>query len=205
MRLARSAFHGLAAQVADDRSTLPFHRPRIAFRDIARATDSRTCIAALVPPETILTNKAPYLFRRDGDASAEAFLLGVLSSIPLDWYARRYVELGMNLHIFNGLPVPAYDHESARCARVVEVSARLAAVDAPFGDWAAEVGVPVGSVTSSVMKDDLIAELDALVALLYRLTEEQVTHVFSTFHRGWDYQTRLAAVLAHFRTWRSQA
>jgi hypothetical protein len=36
-------------------------RARVAFRDVTRATDSRTVIAALVPPRTFLTNKAPYL------------------------------------------------------------------------------------------------------------------------------------------------
>ncbi|WP_454728190.1 Eco57I restriction-modification methylase domain-containing protein [Cellulosimicrobium protaetiae] len=205
VRLTRSAFHGLTKEVADDTSTLPFHRPRIAFRDIARATDSRTVIAALVPGETALTNKAPYLLRREGSAGAEAFLLGALSSVPLDWYSRRYVELGMNLHIFNGLPVPVYLPEDAACARVVDIAGRLAAIDDRYGDWADEVGVPVGSVISAVMKEDLVAELDALVALRYGLTEEQLVHIFATFHRGWDYQPRLGAALAHFRTWRSKA
>ena len=37
-----------------------------------------------------------------------------------------------------------------------------------------EVGVPVGSVKSPAEKDDLIAELDALVSLFYELSEEQV-------------------------------
>ncbi|MGB4809933.1 MAG: hypothetical protein WBP39_10610, partial [Candidatus Phosphoribacter baldrii] len=102
IKLKSTACHGLSKEWADDRETLPMHRPRIAFRDIARSTDTRTMIAALVPPAVALTNKAPYLFRREGSASAEAYLLGVLSSIPLDWYARKYVEMGMNLHILNG-------------------------------------------------------------------------------------------------------
>ena len=46
-------------------------------------------------------------------------------------------------------------------------------------------------------KDDLIAELDAVVALLYGLERDDVEHVFETFHRGWDYQPGSAAVLDH--------
>jgi len=42
------------------------------------------------------------------------------------------------------------------------------------------------------------AELDALAAHLYELSRAQVEHIFATFHRGWDYQPRLDAVLAHF-------
>ncbi len=54
-------------------------------------------------------------------------------------------------------------------------------------------------------KDDLIAELDALVSLLYGLTEDQVEHVFATFHRGWNYEPRLDAVLKHYREWKGKA
>ena len=50
-------------------------------------------------------------------------------------------------------------------------------------------------------KDDLIAELDALVAHLYGLGRSDVEHIFATFHRGWDYGPRLAAVLAHYDRW----
>jgi hypothetical protein len=209
VRLARSAFYGLSAKVVADRATLPFHHPRIAFRDVTRSTDTRTCIAALIPPETICQNSAPFLLQPAGGTVEASFLLGVLCAIPLDWYSRRYVEIHMNLHIFNGLPIPTFDAESTTCARVVEVAGRLAAVDDRYADWAKEVGVPVGSVKVRADKDDLIAELDALVSLLYGLSETQVEHIFATFHRGWDeskpdYVARLAAVKKHFDAWKAK-
>jgi hypothetical protein len=80
---------------------------------------------------------------------------------------------------------------------VVEIAGRLAAVDDRFSDWAAAVGVPVGSV-SEKEKPLLEAELDALVAHLYGLSREHVIHIFETFHRGWDYQPRLTSVLEYF-------
>lgn len=204
-RLKRSAFYGLPAAEVADRDTLPFHHPRIAFRDVCRATDTRTCIAALIPARTVCQNSAPYLLQVDGGPDAAAYLLGVLSSIPLDWYSRRFVELHMNLHIFNGLPVPAYDAASALCAQLVQISARLAAVDDRFGSWARDVGVPEGSVSSPAEREGLIAELDALVSLLYGLNEDQLEHVFATFHRGWSHEQRLAAVLNHYREWKGRA
>lgn len=69
---------------------------------------------------------------------------------------------------------------------------------------AAEVGVPAGSVTDQETKDDLIAELDAVVGHLYGRSREDMEHVFETFHRGWDYRPRLAAVLAHYDRWASR-
>jgi len=205
IRLKRSAFHGQPQAWADDVETLPMRHPRIAFRDVTNATNTRTTIAALLPPGVAVVNSAPWLFKATGDRKAEAYLLGVLSSIPLDWYARKYVELHLNLHILNGLPVPVCDPESGLVTRVVEIAGQLAAVDERYEEWANDVGVPVGSVTTQSEKDDLIAELDALVSLLYGLTEDQVEHVFDTFHRGWNYRPRLEAVLEHYARWKGQA
>jgi hypothetical protein len=48
-------------------------------------------------------------------------------------------------------------------------------------------------------KRDMIEELDAVAAHLYGLSEGQLTHIFKTFHEGWDYEARLEATLRHFR------
>jgi hypothetical protein len=103
------------------------------------------------------------------------------------------------------MPVPRADPYHPWRERVVEVAGRLAAVDDRYADWASAVGVPVGSVTTQAEKDNLIAELDALAALLYGLDEDQLIHVFATFHRGWDYAPRLEAVREHYTRWKEQA
>ncbi len=193
-RQARSVFNGLGIE---DASQLPMRRARIAFRDVTNATNTRTTIACLVPPNVILVHKAPYLVRRQGSAGDEAYVLGVLSSIPFDWYARRLVELTMSFELLNSFPVPRPSAIDTRRLRIVEIAGRLAAKDERFAVWANEVGVPVGSVPSEDV-DQVLAELDALVAHLYGLSRKQVEHVFATFHRGWEYQSRLVAVLEHF-------
>src|SRR5690606_30308249 len=155
----------------------------------------------LVPGQTPLTNKAPYLFRRVGTAKSEAFLLGVLCSIPLDWYCRRYVEVGMNLTVLRGLPIPRPGLDDPLAKRVVEIAGTLAAVDGRYDSWAAEVGVKVAAAGPESRRTELMAELDAIVALLYGLTAGQLGVVFETFHRGWHYPPRLARVLAHYNDW----
>jgi hypothetical protein len=197
IRTRSSAFFGVSEAWAKSPETLPCMRPRVAFRDVTNATNTRTCIATLIPGEIVLTNKAPYLLRLDGTEADEAFLLGVLGSHVLDWYARRYVELCMNFKIFNGLPIPINGDDSLR-SQVTGLAGRLAAKDERFSDWARAVGVPVGSVKTPEQQADMEAELDALVSHLYGLSRDQVEHIFVTFHRGWDFKPRLEAVLAHF-------
>jgi hypothetical protein len=199
-RSARSAFSEFAASWVRDESTLPCFAPRLAFRDVTNRTNTRTVIAALVPGEVVITNQAPYLLWPEGSPRDEALLLGILSSMILDWYARRVVELHVNFHLFNSFPVPDVDVNADPMAdRVAAIAGRLAAVDERFVGWAAEVGVPVGSVSNDAEKQDLIAELDAAVALLYSLEESDLEVIYSTFHEGKDYSARHAAVLEHYR------
>ena len=127
-------------------------------------------------------------------------MLGVLSSMILDWYARRFVELHMNFHILNSLPVPdASPATDPVAARVAEITGRLAAVDDRFAEWAAAAGVPVGSANDEPTRSELIYELDACVARLYDLDETDLEVIYTTFRHGTDYSARHQAVLAHFR------
>ncbi len=183
-----------------DRSTLPCFAPRIAFRDVTNRTNQRTVIACLVPPRVFIGNQAPYLLWPHGDEKDQAFLLGVLCSIPLDWYARRFVETHVNYFVFNPLPVPRPDRNDPKWQRVVVLASRLACPDDRFSKWANSVGATCGPLELNE-KEDLIHELDAVVAHLYSLDEQQLVHVFDTFHEGWDYSERLDGVRRHFRAW----
>lgn len=197
---AKSPFSEFDREWIADAGTLPCRRPRIAFRDVTNRTNTRTVVAALVPGEIVLTNKAPYLLWPAGATSDEAFLLGVLSSMILDWFARCEVELSLNFFILNNFPIPDPGEGHPVRDRVVEIAGRLAAVDERYAEWAAAVGVPVGSANDPAVKADLICELDACVAHLYGLDEDDLAVIYDTFHEGKDYSARHAAVRKHFRS-----
>ncbi|MCY3976568.1 MAG: hypothetical protein OXG23_00585 [Chloroflexi bacterium] len=199
----RSAFYGLSSEWARDKDTYPAFTPRIAFRQITNRTNTRTIIAVLIPPHVVAQHGAQLFIVRDGDELDEAYLLGMLSSIPLDWYARRFVELNMDPHIVNALPIPRPTRDNPLWQRVVTLAGRLAAVDERYADWAAAVGVDYGPLDPAT-KDDMIFELDAVVAHLYGLDAEQLAHIFATFHVGWDYHERLRGVLGHFHKWETE-
>jgi hypothetical protein len=182
----------------EDLKTLAPLRPRIAFRDISRATDSRTVRCALLPPKTFVTNKAPTLMFPRGDEKDEAFLLGVLSSIPLDWYARRFVETNLNFFILNSFPIPRPKRDNTLWLRIVELAGRLACTDDRFHEWAAKINVECGPLNQSE-KEDKIYELDACVAHLFELSEPQLSHIYETFHIGWDYKPHMEKVLKYYR------
>ena len=110
----------------------------------------------------------------------------------------------MSIELVREFPIPPFKQGAVHSARVVIVAGRLAAVDERYDNWASDAGVAVGSVKSQLEKDDLIAELDALVSLLYGLSEDQVEHIFATFHRGWAYQARLDSVMTQYAAWKGK-
>lgn len=200
-RNRKSPFSEFDPRVLRDPKTLPCLRPRIAFRDVSRSTDSRTVRAALVPPEVFIVHLAPYLVWPRGDVRDVTYLLGVLSSLPLDWFARRFVETHLTFFVFNPLPIPRPPADHPLRLRAIELAARLACPDERFAAWAKEVGVACGPLAPDE-KEDMIHELDAVAAHLYGLSEKHLVHIFETFHEGWDYEVRLRATLKHFRDWK---
>lgn len=198
-RTSTSAFSLLPPAALMDETTLPCLHPRIAFRDVTRATDTRTVRVALVPPFRVLTHKAPWLLRVRGNVPHEAFLLGVLSSHPLDWYARRFVELGLPFDLLNGFPVPRLDAADSLFQRLVELVAGIyLRLDPVFEDWAkaATEGRQPADVEFAEAQD----RVDAVAAAAFGLERKDVVHVFETFHEGWDPRERLDRVLAYYES-----
>lgn len=153
-------------------------RARVAFRDVTRATDSRTVRACLVPPETFLLNSAPYLAFAAGGDMARAASLGVLNSLPFDWQARRFVETHLNFFVLEGLVVP--DTGDDDYAEVAGCSARLSCVDERFAPFADSTGVQVGPLDDDE-RDRLRVEIDARVARAWGLSGNDVEVMLDDF------------------------
>ncbi|MGE0419920.1 MAG: DNA methyltransferase, partial [Acetobacteraceae bacterium] len=99
----------------DDLATKPLVRaaaahPRLAFRDIARATDQRCVIAALLPPctvagHTVTIEKNP----AHRPLQAALLLCAVMNSFVFDWLARLKTATHLSLYLLDHLPMPPLD------------------------------------------------------------------------------------------------
>ncbi len=158
--------------------SLPYHFERIAFRAVTNRTNSRTAIGCLVPRRTPLTDRAPFMSFYLWDSLEQSFVLGVFNSIPFDWQARRSVETTLNYFILNGLTFPPPGNTPWQ--RIGELAARLSCVDERFAGFAAEAGVEWGPLTNA-QRSDMRAEIDALAAHAYGLTEDELRFIFTDF------------------------
>jgi hypothetical protein len=183
----------------DDGQLLDYQAYRLGFRDIARNTDTRTMICAIIPP-AFHGNKLPTVkvFDEVGnrliDSASQLFLCAVWNSFVLDWMLRQKVTTTLNFFYICQLPVPRFGPKDAGFTSIVNRAARLTCATPECDDLAKEVGLkpltpspsPAGrgeqyGATDPAERARLRAELDGLIAHLYGLTEAEFAHVLSTF------------------------
>ncbi len=149
-----------AARLLDPART--FSRSRLAYRDVASATNRLTLIAAIVPANVVTTHTLFCLKRtaREIDDDEQAFLCGIFNSFVANYLVRLRVGTHVTTSIIARLPVPIPPRDSAAFRTIAELSIGLSAE-------------PDDSVAT--------AQLHARVARLYGLTETEFRHVLDTF------------------------
>ena len=158
----------------------------IGFRDIARPTDARTLIAAVVPWAGY-GNKVPLLL--GGNGLAAACLGANLNAIPIDFLARQKVQAtNLNWFIVEQLPVIApndYDRSFGNTTArdlVRDHVLRLTYTARDMARFARDLGYVGPPFTwNPEQRRHLRARLDALYFHLYGLSREDAAYVLDTF------------------------
>jgi hypothetical protein len=164
-----------------------FERPRLGFREIARPTDIRTLIAAIIPPNTCCNHKifigTPKLSTYTN--SEMLYALTILNSLVLDYIARFKITTSMSLFHLYQLPMPRLTVGKSYFDAIVPRAARLTCTTPAFADlWQEVMGTPWQeslAATDPGERQRLRDELDAIVAHLYGLTRDEFAHILGTF------------------------
>lgn len=138
----------------------PFLRARLAFRDVAGATNRQTVIAALVPAGCVTTHTL-FCLRSRLALPDQRVLCALLNSHALDFLVRQRVTTHVTLAVMRTMPVPRPERGSPVYAGL-ERGARMLEADA--------------STT-----EDVGPEVQALAAAAFGLTAEEFASVLSTF------------------------
>ncbi|MFF3689995.1 Eco57I restriction-modification methylase domain-containing protein [Streptomyces sp. NPDC002187] len=173
---------------------LPIDGYRPCFREIARTTDERTLISAIIPPGLSLTRKLHFFYRSTFDpaengyrtvlpAEAMVYVVALLNSLTLDFLVRRKVSSTVSKSVMSTLPVADVELNHGPGADVVRLSARLACRSPEFEDLAGILGVECAPLSNSEERG-LRAELDARVAHLYGLSAKQLELILADFRQS---------------------
>ncbi|NLF99516.1 MAG: ATP-binding protein [Lentisphaerae bacterium] len=168
---------------------MDYEMPRLGYREVSASTNERTMIAAVIPPKVFCNHKINWISKTKSHAfeSQEMmFLCGVINSMSFDYQLRQRVTTMLSMFVVYQMPVPRLTEKDAAFRPIAERAARLICTTQEFDDLAKEIfggrasALSVG-VTEPADRMRLRAELDALVAQLYGLTEEEFAYILTTF------------------------
>jgi hypothetical protein len=148
--IARST-HGFAAKP---------RRARIAYRDVASATNKLTLIAAMLPANTISTHTV-FCLKTPLDEHSQWALLGLLNSLVANYLVRLNVTTHVTTAIMSRLRVPKPTPDQID---------RLAALSKSL------------SQTGVTEDTDDYAKLNAVAAKLYGVTSDEYSFILDSFH-----------------------
>ena len=134
-----------------------YGRPRLAYRDVAGATNRLTLIAAMLPAGCVSTHTL-FCLRSRLPLVSQYFLCGLFNSFIVNYLVRMRVTTHVTTATVEGLPIPPPGYSSAQ-----RELATLARVLSRRGDATA------------------FSRLQSLAAGLYQLTSDEFRHVLNTF------------------------
>lgn len=173
---------------------LPANHYRPCFREVASATNERTLIATIVPPNTAVSHKLHYFYRSSFDeaangyrtklpANAMCFVVALFNSLLFDFIVRRKVSSTVSKSVMATLPIAdvALDHGAGKA--ILDLSARLTCRTPEFDELAQVLKVECGPLTKDEERA-MRAELDARIFHLYDLDADQVELVLAGFRQS---------------------
>ena len=133
-------------------------RPRLAYRDVASATNRVTLIAAVLPAGCVSTHTV-FCLRTPLPTKAQLFLCGLFNSLLVNYFVRLRVTTHVTTTTVEQLPIPTAAHSPSAYDEVAALARLLAR------GW----------------NEAAYARLNARVAALYQLTADEFGHVLGTF------------------------
>jgi hypothetical protein len=164
----------------------------LVFRNVTRATDTRTVIASFIPLSGVI-NSAPIIaFESPISPGLQCCLLADLNSFVLDYVAKRKIpNVNLNFFVVEQLPILPPDFYSRKCPWEKRAS---------LEKWISERVLKLTCVSNDMKplaeaarfkplvyrwdpgeRAQLQAELDAAFFLLYEIDRPDVEYILSTF------------------------
>ena len=183
--------------------TIDIHEnPRLVYRGISAATNTRTMIASIIPHSVFTTLGAFMAIPRIGTLSINAnyhtlnaYLCGIFNSMTFDYMLRPKIDKNVETyHIFDTI-IPK-DFTGKIASKIIELTAKLFLATSWHDDMAISLAISKNDVKNITMQKhiEILAEIDALVAIHYGLEKNEYEHVMQSFR--FDDKGIMPAILA---------
>lgn len=162
---------------------------RLAWRDITNATNTRTLIATILHPGAFLGNTLNYLkpVYFNGNSYVYSipiretlFLCGLFNSFVIDFILRQRVATHANMFYVSELPIPRYSDTDRFFSEVTDRVGSLICTTKEYDRLKIDAKIK-NSVTDEPTRQLLIAQINAYVAKIYELTQEELEYILDSF------------------------
>ena len=152
------------------RQSAAFNRPRLAYREVAAATNRLTLIAAILPARTISVHTV-FCLRTSLAADEQDVLCALLNSFVANYLVRRWVTTHVTASIVERLPVPRPTRGTRQFSELARDAARL---------------------RNGEHGPDLNAAVQARAARAYGVSSDDFEHILESFPLVPDGERRAA-------------
>jgi hypothetical protein len=97
---------------------------RLAYRDVSSPTNTRSLIAALLPPGCVSTHTL-FCLRTPLGLATQLYVCGMMNSLVADWFVRRYLGAHVTTRLVSNLPIPQLAATDPRRRLVTRLAVRL--------------------------------------------------------------------------------
>ena len=162
---------------------------RLVWRVQTNATNVRTLITTILPPNVFLGNSLNYFdplyfngeeFVRPTSYHELIFLCGIFNSFTSDFVIRHKVSSNLNMFYLMELPVPRFDKSNPLHQKIVKNAAMLICTSDKYSKLRDDVGISE-YVTEPSKRLALEAQINAYAVKIYDLTKEELEYVFELF------------------------
>ena len=143
------------------------NRSRIGFCDITGQTNERSLLVARIPTGVVCGNKVPTLRFHNDSRDREDLFIAIANSFVVDWVVRRRISTTINFFILESLPLPAIDLNSKEAKELIKLCRTVSESE--------------GAKRSNWQIAKYRAQMDALIAAIYNLSESELFLLLSDF------------------------
>ena len=111
----------------------------------------------------------------------------------LYYFIRQKISANINKKYITPLHIPRLTEKDDYFKELVERSAKLICIGKEFNELADEIGISRGGITDQKERWKIKGEIDAMVAYVYGLDEDELKYILDTFITGKN-QNRLKAL-----------
>lgn len=129
---------------------------------------------AILPSKSVISNSVICLYNFPNIADVEFYLAGIMCSIPFEFRIRQLCYgININQYIMDSMPVPLFDHNKSLHQKMVSTVKQFIPQGKEWAKRKMEAPSSLSKARLEVDYQDSITTIDAIAALIYKLTREE--------------------------------